>query len=161
MSSDGSTPYKTASPGSCGKQDAQAVARSRGPWDSRAGQARPGAGGPLRAMALPGPPFTSPNSPAVPPPRPLATPWPVAPLPAQPQAACSPGARQSLCEEEAQERRAIFLTLAKGTSGPPLLPGPSGQLCKIEMRAPGHSGEGGDRGLWQEAACSVPLGQTV
>ena len=161
MSSDGSTPYKTASPGSCGKQDAQAVARSRGPWDSRAGQARPGAGGPLRATALPGPPFTGPNSPAVPPPRPLATPWPVAPLPAQPQAACSPGAHQRHWEEEAQERRARFLTFVKGTSGPTILPVPSSQLCKLEIRTLGHSAEGGGLGLLQEAGCNVSLGETV
>ena len=157
MTSDGSIPYKTASPGSCGKQDAQAVAMSRGPWDCSVGRG----GGPLRPMALPGPTFTSPNSPAVPHPRPLATLCPMAHLPAQPQAACSPGARQSLCEEEAQERRARFLTFVKGTSGPPLLPGPSGQLCKLEIRTLCHSAEGGGVGLLKEASYNVPLGETV
>ena len=157
MTSDGSIPYKTASPGSCGKQDAQAVAMSRGPWDCSVGRG----GGPLRPMALPGLTFTSPNSPAVPHPRPLASPCPMAPLPAQPQTSCSPGVHQRLCEEEAQERRARFLTFAKGTSGPPILPGPSGQLCKLEIRTLGHSDEGRGLGLLQDAACNVPLGESV
>ena len=102
MTADESRPCETASPGSAGDRRHELQPGAEGP--RRSGQARWGA---TEAHSPPQlPPSQSQNSPAVPHPRPLATPCPHGPLPAQLQAAYSPGATsEALGGRRTQERQ--------------------------------------------------------